>query len=70
MRDTWVAQSVKLPTLDLCSGNDLAVCEFEHRIRLCANGVESAWDSVTPLCLSPAYARSQNKERNIKKFRG
>ena len=31
---TWVAQSVKHPTLDLSSGHDLTVCEFEHRVGL------------------------------------
>ena len=34
----WVAQSVKRPT---SSGHDLIVCEFEPRVRLCADSLES-----------------------------
>ena len=56
---TWLAESVKRPTLDLM------VCEFEPHAGLCADGVEPAWDSVSPLCPSPACAVSlalpQNK---------
>ena len=40
----WVAQLVKRPTLDLCSGYDLTVLGFEPHIELCADGVEPAWD--------------------------
>ena len=31
-RGTWAAQSVKHPTLDLGSGDDLKICEFESRV--------------------------------------
>ena len=37
-RGTWVAQSVKHPTLDFGSGHDLTVTEFEPHIGLCADG--------------------------------
>ena len=54
---TWVAQLVKLPTLDFGSGHDLAVCEFKPHVRLCSAGVEPACDSFPPsLCPSPACA--------------
>ena len=45
---TWVAQSVKHPTLGLGLGQDLTVCEFEPHIGLCADGAEPAWNSVSP----------------------
>ena len=44
-----MAQLVKRPTLDLGSGHDLPVHEFEPHIGLCTDGVEPAWDSVSPL---------------------
>ena len=31
----WVAQSIKLQTLDFSSGHDLTVCEFEPHVGLC-----------------------------------
>ena len=59
---TWVAQSVKHPTLDFGSGGGLTVREFDLHIGLCADGAEPAWDSL-PLCSSStcALSRSQNK---------
>ena len=39
---TWVAQSVRHPTIDFSSGHDLTVCEMEPHIRLCTDSVESA----------------------------
>ena len=49
----WGAQWVEYPTLDLGSGHDLLVHEFEPHIGLCAEGTEPAWDSVSPsLCSS------------------
>ena len=45
------AQSVKRPTLDLRSGHDLTVREFEPHVRLCADSAEPAWDCL-PLSLS------------------
>ena len=48
MRGAWVAQSVKCPTLDLGSGHDLMVSEFEPRTGLCADSAEPAWDSLSP----------------------
>ena len=35
-----MVQSVKYLTLDLSSGHDLMVCEFEPLIQLCADGME------------------------------
>ena len=40
--------SVKCPTLDFGSRGVLRVCEFEPHIRLCTNGAEPAWDSLSP----------------------
>ena len=47
---TWVAQSVKSPTLDFGSGCDLRVGEMKHRVELHAQQ-ESAGDSL-PLSFS------------------
>ena len=44
---TWVAQSVKRPTLDFSSGHDLTVRGFEPCLRLCADSVEPAGDSLS-----------------------
>ena len=43
----WVAQSVKCLTLGFSSGHDLMVQEFEPCIRLFADSVEPAWDSLS-----------------------
>ena len=51
-RGDWVAQSVKLLTLDFSSVDDLAVRKFEPRIGLCTGGTELAWDSLLSLSLS------------------
>ena len=46
-----VAQSGKHLSLDLSSGHDLTVCEFEPLTGLSSDGTEPAWDSVSPsLC--------------------
>ena len=37
--------SVKRRTLDFGSGHDLTVHEIESHVRLCADRVESAWNS-------------------------
>ena len=53
---------------DSGSGHDLAVCEFEPRVRLATVSTEPALDPLSlspPLCPSPAHAFS--KIRNIKK---
>ena len=42
LRGAWVAQSVKHPTLDFCSGRDLVV----PKIELCADSAEPAWDAL------------------------
>ena len=54
-RGTWVAQSVKHLTLDFSSGQELVVYEFKPQIGLPDNGVEPAWDSLSP-CLYPSPA--------------
>ena len=55
-----MARSGKRLTLDLSSGHDLTVCEFEPRVGLCADSVEPAWDSVSSsLYPSPALSFSQ-----------
>ena len=56
-RGTWVAGSVKRPTLDFGSGHDLTVRGFEPCIGLCTDSTEAAWDSLSrPLCLCPSPA--------------
>ena len=59
---TWVAQSVKPPTL--ARVHDLTVCEFEPRTGLRADSVEPAWDSLSlslSLPLPQLPSLSQNK---------
>ena len=59
-----MAQLVKRLTLDFGSDHDLAVCEIEPGVGLCADTVEPAWDSLS-LSLYPfpthALSLSQNK---------
>ena len=58
----WLSQlSVQL-LINLSSGHDLTACEFEPHIRLCADSVESTWDSQ-----SPSLSLSQNKQTFKKK---
>ena len=45
-----MAPLVERLTLGFGSGHELAVCEFEFHVGLCADGVEPAWDSL-PLSL-------------------
>ena len=63
-RGTWVTQSVKCLTLDLGSGHNLMVCEFKPLVGLCADSMELAWDSLSPVFLSlsaptPLYSLSK-----------
>ena len=44
---TWAVQSVKRLTLGFGSGHDLAVREFELCVRVRAESVEPAWDSLS-----------------------
>ena len=69
VRGTWVAQSVKCPTLGFSSGHDLMVCETEPCIGLCAVSVEPAWDSLSRslfLSLFPFPAHSLILSRCLK----
>ena len=52
-RGTWVAQSVKRPTLGFGSGHDLTVHEFKPCIGLCADSMESARDPLLPSLSAP-----------------
>ena len=56
-----MAQLVMCPTLDLVSGHDLMVCEFEPHMGLCAESVEPAWDSLSA---SPLLAHSHSLKIN------
>ena len=47
-RGACVAQLVKYPTLGFSSGCDLVVCGIEPHVGLCSDGVEPAWDSLSP----------------------
>ena len=65
---TWVAQSVKQPTVESGSDHDLTVHGIKPRVRLCTDSMEPAWDSLpVSLCPSPTRAHirtlshSQNK---------
>ena len=68
-----MAQSVKHPTLDLGSGHDLTVCEFEPHVGLCADNTEPVSDFVSPsLCLSLSLSLlspSLSKYINLKKLK-
>ena len=59
-----MAQSVKVPTLDFGSGLDLMVREFQSHVRLCADRVEPAWNSLS---LRPSPALSPSLSLKIKK---
>ena len=45
---SWMAQLVKRLTLNFGSGHDLMVREFEPFVELCMEGMEPAWDSLSP----------------------
>ena len=67
-----MAQLVKCPTLDLGSGPNLTVCEFDPCVRLCADSVERAWDSLSPshsalLALSLWLTLSLKVNKHLKK---
>ena len=52
-------------TLDLSSGPDLKVREFEPHLGLCMDGAEPAWDFVSPsLCPTPARSLSLSLKIN------
>ena len=62
--DAWVAPLLKPLTLDFGPGHDLTVCEFDRQIRLCADGAEPAWDSLSlsaplPLVLTLSLSLSK-----------
>ena len=60
-----MAQLVNRLTLDLGSGHDLTVHEFELLIGLCADSAEPAWDSVSlSLFPSPTCYLSLKINRN------
>ena len=56
----WIAQLVRHPTIDFSSGHELTVREFQPHVGLCADSVESAWDSLS-LCPSPSFSLKINK---------
>ena len=57
IRGTWVAPSVKRPTVGFGSGHDLTVRESEPSMGLCADSAEPAWDSLsTPPSVPPLLA--------------
>ena len=62
-----MAPSVKRPTLDFSSSHDLTVCEIRPRVRLYADSVEPAWDTLS-LSLSASPPRSLSlKNKYFKK---
>ena len=59
--------AVKRLILDFGSGHDLTVREFEPCIRVCADNVEPAGDSLSPslsLCPYPACLLTLSKQIN------
>ena len=67
-RGAWVAQLVKHPTHDFGSRRDLTVHGIQPHVGLCADGVEPAWDSVSPsLSAPPPFALSLPNKNKLKK---
>ena len=58
---TWVAQSVKHPTLDFSSSRDLTVHEFKPRVRLSTVSTEPALDPLSRSLPFPHSLSPQNK---------
>ena len=61
---TWVVQLVKCLTLDFSLGHDLMGHGIEPSIGLCADSMETAWDSLSPslsLPLPRSHVPFQNK---------
>ena len=52
-KGTWVAQSIKHPTLDFHAGHDLMGCKFKPCIGLRADGAEPTLDSLSPSLSAP-----------------
>ena len=52
-RGSWVSQSVKHLMHDFGSGHDVTVREFELHVGLPDDGVEPAWDSLSPSLSAP-----------------
>ena len=67
----WVAESIKCPSLDFGSGRGLTVHEFEPKIGLCADSMESASDSLSPFPSAPpllVLSHSQKINKHLKNF--
>ena len=67
---TWMAQSVKRLTLDFNSGHDLMVYEINPHIRLCADIMEPAWDSLSllfSLGSSPSLSLKKKPKNKVEK---
>ena len=61
-----MAQWVKPRTLDFSSGHDLTVREFKPQVRLCADHLEPAWDSLflsLPLLLALSLKINKLKKK-------
>ena len=54
---TWVAESVKHPTLDFSSENDLTVMR-SNSMSDSSLGVAPAWDSLSPSSSAPPFSLS------------
>ena len=68
--DAWVAQSVECLTLDFSLSHDLTVCGFKPCIRLYADIVEPAWDSLSlflSLPLPHVFSLALSFKINIKR---
>ena len=64
-----MAQSVRHPILDLSSGHDLQVCEFQPCIGLWAYSAELAWDSLSlPLSLPLPHMHTVSLSLKINKL--
>ena len=69
-RGTWVVQSVKCPILNFSSGHDLTVMGSSPTLGS-AQGMESAWDSLSLLLLLPClhYLSKNNINKFLKRMR-
>ena len=66
LRGAWAVQLIKHPTLGFGSGHDLQLREIKSHIRVCADSVETAWDSLS-LAPPAVLALSLNINKHFKK---
>ena len=69
-----MAQAVKRLTLVSSSGHDLTVCGFKPCVKHCPDGIEPAWDSLSPSlplpCSCVCTCSFSHKNKLLKQFPG